>query len=309
MKALNWITNRHVVSALIAAPILFSCAYASAEETAPDAGTPPVADHLAREHVAATEPAPAYTLTYNLGLYSSYMFRGVDYSDGPALQGGIDWAHSSGFYLGTWFSNLDPYAFGKNDTTGTKGNHLETDFYGGYAHTFENGFGVNFLGNYYKYLEGRNSANNHKQDSFEASVALSYKWFTYTYYNMLTDYYGQDETDANFNVTGNRNTKYSDYHELKANYNLPIGDIALMAKVGYQTTKNLQGDEGDWAIGLSRNFSLPTGGKPLEGFNAGATATGTFAVENQGYYTYTGANGETRKANEGKLWFFVKRSW
>jgi uncharacterized protein (TIGR02001 family) len=256
--------------------------------------------------VAASEPAPAYTLTYNLGLYSSYMFRGVDYSDGPALQGGIDWAHSSGFYLGTWFSNLDPYAFGKNDTTGTKGNHLETDFYGGYAHTFENGFGVNFLGNYYKYLEGRNSLDNHKQDSFEASVALSYKWFTYTYYNMLTDYYGQNAVDP----VRNRDTKYSDYHEIKANYNLPIADLALMAKVGYQTTKNLHGDEGDWAIGLSRNFSLPTGGKPLEGFNAGATATGTFAVKDQAYYTYiTDSNGGTRKANEGKLWFFVKRSW
>jgi uncharacterized protein (TIGR02001 family) len=295
MKALNWITNRHVVSALIAAPILFSCAYASAEEAAP----------VATVAAAPAEPAPAYTLTYNLGLYSTYMFRGVDYSDGPALQGGIDWAHSSGFYLGTWFSNLDPYAFG-DDGAGKKGNHLETDFYGGYAHTFENGFGVNFLGNYYKYLEGRNSLDNHKQDSFEASVALSYKWFTYTYYNMLTDYYGQNAVDP----VRNRDTKYSDYHEIKANYNLPIADLALMAKVGYQTTKNLHGDEGDWAIGLSRNFSLPTGGKPLEGFNAGATATGTFAVKDQAYYTYiTDSNGGTRKANEGKLWFFVKRSW
>jgi uncharacterized protein (TIGR02001 family) len=300
MNALSQITKRHVLSALFAAPILFSCAYASAEDAAP----------VATVAAAPAEPAPPYTLTFNLGLYSTYMFRGVDYSDGPALQGGIDWAHSSGFYLGTWFSNLDPYAYGDNGA-GLKGNHLETDFYGGYAHTFENGLGVNFLGNYYKYLEGRNSLNNHKQDSFEASVALSYKWFTYTYYNVLTDYYGQDEADnATLTVTGNRNTKYSDYHELKVNYNLPIGDLGLMAKVGYQTTKNLQGDEGDWAIGLTRNFSLPTGGKPLEGFSAGATATGTFAVKNQAYYTYiTDSTGGTRKANEGKLWFFVKRSW
>lgn len=165
-----------MISALFAAPLLFSCAYASAEDAAP----------AATVAAAPAEPAPPYTLTFNLGLYSSYMFRGVDYSDGPALQGGIDWAHSSGFYLGTWFSNLDPYAYGDNGA-GLKGNHLETDFYGGYAHTFENGFGVNFLGNYYKYLEGRNSLNNHKQDSFEASVALSYKWFTYTYYNLLTE--------------------------------------------------------------------------------------------------------------------------
>ena len=301
MKSLSWITNRHVISALCATPLLLSVASASAEDAAP--ATPVVA-------AAPAEPAPPYTLTYNLGLYSSYMFRGVDYSDGPAVQGGIDWAHSSGFYLGTWFSNLDPYGYG-DDGAGKKGNHLETDFYGGYAHTFENGFGINLLGNYYKYLEGRNSLSNHKQDTFEVSAALSYKWFTYTYYNVLTDYYGQDEADnATLTVTGNRNTKYSDYHELKVNYTLPVGDLNFMAKVGYQTTKNLQGDEGDWAIGLNRNFSIPSAGKPIDGFNAGAYLTNTFAVKNELYYTYVnGPNGETRKANEGKLWFFVKRTW
>ncbi len=293
MNTLSWITNRHVVGALCAAPLLFSCAYASAEEVAPAAST-----------ANPTEPAPAYTLTYNLGLYSDYIFRGVSYSSGPALQGGIDWAHSSGFYLGTWFSNLDPDLYGQNDATGAKGNHLETDFYAGYAHTFESGFGVNFLGNYYKYFEGRSSINGHKQDSFEASVALSYKWFTYTYFNVLTDYYGLDKTDSNFNVTGNRDTKYSDYHELKVNYTLPVGDLNMMAKVGYQTTKNLEGDQGDFAIGLNRNFSLPTAGKRLDGFNAGAIYSDTFDVKNQAYYTLNGSptNGKT-------IMFFVKRSW
>lgn len=298
MDALNWITNRHVVSALCAAPILFSCAYASAEDAAPAAVEVAVA--------APAEPAPPYTLTFNLGLYSNYMFRGVEYSDGPAVQGGIDWAHSSGFYLGTWFSNLDPYVYGKTDgAPGTKGNHIETDFYAGYAHTFENGVGVNVLGNYYKYLEGRETANGHKFDSFEASIALSYKWLTYTYFNVLTDYYGLDKTDKNFNVTGNRDTKGADYHELKVNYTLPVGDINLMAKVGYQRTPHLQGSEGDYAIGINRNFSLPNAGKPIEGFNAGAYYTGTFAVDNEAFYV----SADGRDLNEEKVWFYVKRSW
>ena len=259
----------------------------------------------ATEAAAPAEPAPPYTLTYNLGLYSSYMFRGVDYSDGPALQGGIDWAHSTGFYLGTWFSNLDPYAFGQTATT--KGNHLETDFYGGYAHTFENGIGVNLLGNYYVYMEGRKSVNGHKQDSFEASIALSYKWFTYTYYNLLTDYYGLDKTDSNFVPTGNRDTKNADYNELKVNYKLPVGDLNFMAKVGYEHTPNLQGSEGDYAIGLNKDFSLPNSGKPLEGFNAGGYFTNTFAVANQGFYTTTDT--VPRNTNEKKVWFYVKRTW
>ena len=287
MKALSWITNRHVVSALCAAPILLSSAFASAEEVAP----------------AAVEPAPAYTLSYNLGLYSHYMFRGVEFSDGPALQGGIDWAHSSGFYLGTWASNLDPLAFGQ--VKGLKdGNHLETDFYAGYAHTFGNGVGVNVLGNYYAYLEGRDSINGHNQNTFETSVALSYSYFTYTYYYIPTDYYGLDKTDNNFNVIKKGDTDGADYNELKVAYPLPFGGLTLGAKVGYQHTPGLEGSQGDYAIGLTRNFAMPGAGKATEGWSANATYTSTFAVQNQGFYT-----AGNRDTNESQLTFYVKRAW
>ena len=294
MKACNWITNRHVLSALCAAPLLFSSAFASAESTV----------------AAAAAPAPAYTLTYNLGMYSDYIFRGISYSNGPALQGGIDWAHSSGFYLGTWFSNLDPDLYRDTYNASSKGNHVETDFYAGYAHTFDNGFGINLLGNYYAYLEGRKQYatpgyGGRKADSFEGSVALSYKWLTYTYYNVFTDWYGQNKTDATFANIGNRGTKNSDYHEIKVNYTLPIADLNFMAKVGRQTTTNLEGDQSDFAVGLNRNFSLPSAGKPIEGFNAGAIYTDTFNTKNQVYYT--DINGQA--INGKHLTFFIKRSW
>jgi len=297
MKALNWITHRQVLSALCAAPLLFSSAFASAEDAAPAVA-------------AAATPAPAYTLTYNLGMYSDYIFRGISYSSGPALQGGIDWAHSSGFYLGTWFSNLDPDLYRDTANTSSKGNHLETDFYAGYAHTFENGFGVNVLGNYYAYLEGRKQYtttgfDGHKADSFEASLALSYKWFTYTYYNVLTDWYGLNRTDSAGTILGNKDTKNSDYHELKVNYTLPVGDLNFMAKVGRQSTTNLNGDQSDFAIGLNRNFSMPSAGKPIEGFNAGAIYSDTFNVKSQAYYTDVNSNA----INGRHLMFFVKRSW
>jgi uncharacterized protein (TIGR02001 family) len=248
-----------------------------------------------------------YSVSFNLGIYSNNMFRGIDYTGSPAIQGGVDLTHISGLYLGSWFSNLDPNAFGKVPNV-SNGNHWETDFYAGYTHAFENGLGVNFLGNYYKYLEGKNQAfTTHKQDSFETSLAISYKWLTYTYFNVLTDYYGLDEANnSTLTVTGNRNTKYSDYHELKINHNLPVGNLIFMAKVGYQSTTNLQGDEADFAIGLNRNFSLPTSsGKAIEGFNAGAYYTGTFAVKNEAFYVTT----DGRDTNEDKLWFYVKRTW
>lgn len=295
---MNKVLNKYLLTAMCATPLLLGMSFAQADETVA---------------AAPAEPAPPYTLTFNLGLYSNYMFRGVEYSDGPALQGGADWAHSSGFYLGTWFSNLDPYAYGKSDALGTKGDHLETDFYGGYAHTFDNGFGVNFLGNYYKYLEGRKANNilpdgsnrKHRFDTFEASIALSYSYFTYTYFNVLTDYYGLDKTDKNFNVTGNRGTRGASYNELKFNYKLPVADLNFMAKVGYQKTPHLQGSEGDYAIGVNRDFSLPNSGKPITGFNAGAYYTGTFAVKNEAFYVST----DGRDLNEDRLSFYVKRTW
>jgi uncharacterized protein (TIGR02001 family) len=59
--------------------------------------------------VFAAEAAPASDLTvaYNVGLYSQYIFRGLTQTDRkPALQGGVDLTHSSGFYLGAWGSNI-----------------------------------------------------------------------------------------------------------------------------------------------------------------------------------------------------------
>ena len=317
MKSTNWLLNRHVLGALCSAPLLFSSASVLADDAAPAAEAVPAVEAAPAVAAAPAEPASPWTFTMNLGLYSEYMFRGVSLSDGPALQGGADLGHSSGFYVGTWFSNIDAYYYGRNKALGTDGNKYEVDFYGGYAHTFENGFGVNVLGNYYKYFDGERANNflddtfafpairQRKQDSFEASIALSYKWLTYTYYNVLTDYYGLDRTNKDFIVTKKGDTDGAEYHELKVNYTLPIGDLNFMAKVGYQRTPGLQGSQGDMAIGLNRNFSLPAGGKPIEGFNAGGYYTNTFNVDNEAFYV----TADGRDVNEEKIWFFVKRTW
>ena len=316
MKNFSWLLNRDVLAAICATPLLLSTASAFADEM-------PAAEAVTAVPAAEApkEPVPDWTYTFNLGLYSEYMFRGVSLTDGPAIQGGFDIGHSSGFYAGTWWSNLDPYYNGQVDRVDAdptaappvdfaparKGNHIESDWYLGYAHTFENGLGVNFLGNYYVYVEGRNIGTGSTKDtenSFEASVAISYKFLTYTYYRVLTDYYGADATLDDFTAIKDGNTKGADYHELKVNYTLPIGDLNFMTKVGYQNTRHILGDQGDFAIGLNRNFSFPSAGKPIEGFNAGAYYTHTFDVQNQGFYTSNG-----RDVNQDSIWFYLKRTW
>ena len=81
---------------------------------------------------AAIAPAQA-ELTGNIGVFSQYVLRGITNApenDGAAIQGGIDWAHDSGFYLGYWGSNL-----GYSDSDGTG---FENDFYGGWGGSVDN---------------------------------------------------------------------------------------------------------------------------------------------------------------------------
>ncbi len=66
------------------------------------------------------------TVSANVALTSEYRFRGVDLSGGDiAVQGGVDVAHDSGFYIGTWGSSLD------EDTVGYGA--VELDVYGGWS--------------------------------------------------------------------------------------------------------------------------------------------------------------------------------
>ena len=82
----------------------------------------------------AAEPEPEHKLTGNIGLYSEYVFRGLSQTDGdPAIQGGFDYAHSSGLYLGTWASNV---SWLKDFDAYSGGGSMEWDFYGGFKGTF-----------------------------------------------------------------------------------------------------------------------------------------------------------------------------
>ena len=69
-------------------------------------------------------PAVMAGPTGNGGAFTTYMFRGIDQSLGGAVQGGVDYAHGSGAYVGTWAST----------TNGVQaGSAYETDFYGGWT--------------------------------------------------------------------------------------------------------------------------------------------------------------------------------
>src|SRR6478735_10311607 len=85
---------------------------------------------------APAAPASPHTLTGNMGFFSQYIFRGLTQTNrDPALQGGFDYAHKSGFYAGTWASNISWLKDGQPPAY-RSGGSLEWDFYGGWKPTF-----------------------------------------------------------------------------------------------------------------------------------------------------------------------------
>jgi uncharacterized protein (TIGR02001 family) len=77
-------------------------------------------------------PEPDYTLSYNVGAVTEYRYRGISQSGKkPALQGGVDFAHKSGLYLGAWGSTITWIKDSAAAPASAKG-PLEVDLYGGY---------------------------------------------------------------------------------------------------------------------------------------------------------------------------------
>jgi uncharacterized protein (TIGR02001 family) len=97
----------------------------------------------------------------NIGFFSQYSFRGIDQSgEEAAIQGGFDWAHDSGFYIGTWASNVD---FNDNESV------IEFDFYGGYTKETQNGISLDLSMIGYTYPGAYANSN---YDFYEYSFGL-----------------------------------------------------------------------------------------------------------------------------------------
>ncbi|HKJ71626.1 MAG TPA: TorF family putative porin [Gammaproteobacteria bacterium] len=70
-------------------------------------------------------------LTGNVGVTNNYIWRGfTQTNDAPAVSGGIDYSHESGFYAGTWLSNVD---FADPTSSPATRSEYEQDWYLGFG--------------------------------------------------------------------------------------------------------------------------------------------------------------------------------
>jgi len=91
---------------------------------------------------ALTSGVASAEVTANAALTNNYIWRGITQTnDEAAGQGGIDWGHKSGFYAGTWLSNVAFPSLADASDTATPdlvvdpGTGYEMDVYGGFANS------------------------------------------------------------------------------------------------------------------------------------------------------------------------------
>lgn len=231
---------------------------------------------------AQTAPESPWAFSANLGLFSDYRFRGISQTDKkPALQGGFDLSHSSGLYIGNWDSNVDSALY--------NGANLEMDFYGGYKHSFDGGFGID-LGAIYYYYPGSGAAGTTKIDNTELYIAGSYGPVSLKYSYAVSDFFSAPDSKGSSYIDlgfvydfGNKwgVLAHYGYQYLKGDARVPQIGGSFPGPDNYSdwklgVTYTIEG----WAIGLAyidtnRNY---TGGTAAANNTNISGATGVLSV-------------------------------
>ncbi|HYC34788.1 MAG TPA: TorF family putative porin [Usitatibacter sp.] len=177
---------------------------------------------------AATSP---HSFAGKVALYSEYEYRGLaQTSEKPALQGTFDYAHASGFYVGTFITNISWLKDTGEVLNREIDGRIEWDIYAGYKWGFADGWTLDVGYLRYQY-PGSNEvpALFSKPNTDEVYAGLSYGPATLKYSYGLSDIFG---------VPG---SKGSDYLELTVNQ--PIMDkLTLNGLIGHQRYKGRQQD-------------------------------------------------------------------
>jgi len=259
---------------------------------------------------AAADAPEVSPITANVTVASNYIYRGLTQTNNkPAIQGGFDYAHESGLYVGNWNSNIswisDGYGNSGNSGAKVTSAPIEMDFYAGFkkeliAEGFASDFGV--LQYYYPTtglggIQTQGAVNSNptirQASGVNPSTTELYAAQNFTA-GPATGFF--KVSYAVSNLFGLANSKGAFYPDLTANYDTGFYGITLNAHAGYQYVPNnivVTGNSlyagtwnasyADWKLGLTKDF----GG----GLLGSAYYTGTSAQKVGSTYVYTMPNG------------------
>jgi uncharacterized protein (TIGR02001 family) len=195
---------------------------------------------------AAPAATPEHVVTYNMGVTSDYVFRGISQSrNSPAFSAGVDYSHSpTGVYLGTWASTInwvnDVAIGGKSPSVDAK-TPFELDLYGGLRGEIVKDVSYDVGAIYYYYPSEKISAGSIGTNTLETYGQVGYGPVYAKLSYALTDIFN----------TGNAGSYYVD-----TGANVPLGDgLVANAHVGYFYFKGVTGyNYIDYKLGVTKDF-------------------------------------------------------
>jgi uncharacterized protein (TIGR02001 family) len=267
----------------------------------------------------AAEAPEASPITANVTVVNDYRYRGISQSNfKPAIQGGFDYAHESGFYIGNWNSSISWISDSYTPTGGNASYYnkagqgvsapIEMDFYAGFKKEFiGEGFAsdIGFLQYYYPTTGIPNTAGSTANpNTSEFYVAQNFTFGPLTGFAKVSY--------AVSTLFGTANSSGSYYPDLTLNYDTGVWGLALNGHVGYQYVAGNQPTQNitplgapssvktlsnsslytytDWKLGVTKDF----GG----GLSGSVAYVGTNAQTAYGAYAY--GNPSTPAKNLGK---------
>ena len=236
---------------------------------------------LAGGALAQSAPAPAPApekspITANVTVVNDYRYRGMTQSNfKPAIQGGFDYAHESGFYIGNWNSSIswigDGYPANGTVTYGRSVSApVEMDFYAGFKkELIGEGFATDIgVLQYYYPTSGLRTL-----PQTTANCGTTSRNGCGTVPNTTELYLAQNFAYGPFsgfvkvnysltNIFGIYNSAGSYYPDLTVNYDTGFFGLTLNGHIGYQYVSNTQKSGGntydysytDWKLGVTKDF-------------------------------------------------------
>jgi uncharacterized protein (TIGR02001 family) len=242
---------------------------------------------LALSGIARAEDAPASPFTANIGAVTDYRYRGISQSRlKPALQGGMDYAHPSGFYVGTWASTIKWVTDSYGDA------QIEWDIYGGYKGDIVKdslSYDVGLLQYVYPGASTTKWDAAYKNpNTTEIYGALTFGPVTTKLSYALTNLFG------NYDFAANNSSKGSLYLDLSASFE--VGGVTLVPHVGYQKVKDItNASYTDYSFTISKDFNGLVPSLALVGTNA-----------NESFYVPGGAANSTQFLGKTALVLGIK---
>ena len=178
-------------------------------------------------------------------LTSQYVSRGFRQTWGkPAVQGGIDYSHPSGFSAGTWMSSISDKFI--------EGGTVEWDLYAGYTGSVGD---FVYAGQvyYYLYPGAKLQYAQTRYNYGEAVASLTWKWFNVKYWLTYTpDYFGYNSASL---LSGNDlHSRGSGYLDINGTFDLGHG-VTLLLHYGQERVRNFAAyNFRDVRVALSKAF-------------------------------------------------------